>query len=196
MDAMKQLYFILITLLFLIFLPACTPMDAASTSIQAIYNRYSLQKNLNDQYISMMAARKIYTENDRYKNTNISVATFNNEVLITGEVANQKQRQEIEQIVRSIADIKKLYNLTIIASPSSTITRMSDSWITAKIKTQLLAMNDIEPGKIKVVTENGTVYLMGIVFPEQADTAIEIARTTEGVQNVVKIFSYLRISPH
>lgn len=177
-----------------IYLSACTPMDAATTGAQALYDRHNLQKNLNDQYISMMAARKIYTENDRYKNTNVSIATFNNEVLITGEVENQQQRQEIESIVRNVADIKKLHNLTTISSPSSAIVRMSDAWITAKIKAQLLAINDMEQGKIKVVTENGNVYLMGIVFPEQADTAVEIARTTQGVQSVIKIFSYLRIS--
>ena len=77
-----------------------------------------------------------------------------------------------------------------IQGPTSSLTRTSDSWITAKVKSQMLANQDLKSGSIKVVTENGDVFLMGIVSRDQADIAVDIARQVSGVQKVVKIFQY------
>lgn len=192
MDAMKTHYLLLIGLIS--FLTSCTTgVSVATTGAQAVYNRHNLQNTLGDHYITMQANRKIYRDTDLFKNTNVSIATFHNEVLLTGEIPELEQRNEISNIVKNIPGVKKVYNLTSLNTPSSSITRMSDAWITAKIKAKFIAEDDIDPSTIKVVTENGTVYLMGIVFPEQANTAVQVARTTEGVQEVVKIFSYIKI---
>lgn len=169
-------------------------MDAAVTGAQVAYNHDHIKKSFDDQYITTQAYRKLLRDTDRFDNANISVATFNKEVLITGQIPTAEEKEAVTTIVKSIPDIKKVYNLAEIGVPSSAITRVSDSWITAKIKSQLIATNDIEPDKIKVVTENGTVYLMGIVIADQADTAVDIARSTAGVQSVVKILTYLRVS--
>ncbi len=90
--------------------------------------------------------------------------------------------------------MKDTYEHLSISAPSSALTRASDSWITTKIKAKLIAMNEIDPGAIKVVTENGTVYLMGIVTPDQADIAFDLAESTEGVQEVIKHFYYMYIT--
>ncbi len=169
-------------------------LNMATTGAQAVYNRHSIQKNVTDQYITMQAYQALYFKTDQFKNANVAISTYNNEVLLAGQVPFSWQKTEAERIVKQIADVNTVYNLISIESPSSTLTRVSDAWITTKIKTKLLASDDIDVTQIKVVTENGTVYLMGILRPEEADAAVDVARYTEGVQSVVKIFSYMNIS--
>jgi osmotically-inducible protein OsmY len=96
--------------------------------------------------------------------------------------------------VKNVPDVGTVYNLTTIQNPVSPTIHVSDSWITTKIKTRLIAANEIDPNEIKVITENGTVFLVGTIFPEQAEIATDIARATAGVQDVVRIFSYLKIT--
>jgi osmotically-inducible protein OsmY len=123
-------------------------------------------------------------------NNHIEVTTFNQIVLLTGEVSTAEQRQQAEDIARNNPDVKKIYNELAVTGATSTLTRTSDSWITTKIKSTMLATEDLKSGTIKVVTENGTVYLMGMVSHDQADMAVDIARKVSGVQKVVKIFNY------
>lgn len=169
-------------------------MNAAVSSAQAVYDRHNLQNSLRDRYIILMAERKIYLDTPQFNNTNVSVTSFNGIVLITGQVPKPTQRVEIEAIVKQIHGVHEIHNLLTIAGPSSSLTRVSDSWITAKIKTHLIAMKDIDPSQIKVVTDNGVVYLMGIIPHAQADIAVDIARSTEGVREVVRMFYYVSIS--
>jgi osmotically-inducible protein OsmY len=183
----------LIVMLFSCLLTACI-YSAASSSAQVIYNRHNIQKNLNDSYTSMQASHAIDTYGVIFKHTNITIATFNDSILVAGQVPNMKQKSEVEKIVEKMADNRKIYNYLEIANPSSALTRLSDSWITAKIKSRLIAINEVDPTQIKVVTENGTVYLMGIVPSEQAEIATDVAKETSGVQSVIKLFSYLQIS--
>jgi osmotically-inducible protein OsmY len=176
----------------LLLLGGCT--NVAMTGAQAVYNRHSLQKSVNDQYITMEAYKGIQREHGRFKDANISVATFNGDVLLAGQVPESWQRAQAERIVKHIDNVKHVYNLVTVASPSSALVRISDTWITTKIKAKLIACNDVDATQIKVMTENGTVYLMGILPPSQAQAAVELASETDGVSRVVKIFSYIRIS--
>lgn len=168
--------------------------SAASTSAQAVYNRRSLTKTWNDQYITMRAHQALEYKTDEFKDSNITVSTFNGEVLLAGQTPTEWQKAKAEEIIKQIPDVKEVYNAITLSSPSSTLTRMSDAWITTKVKTQLIASDDVDASQIKVVTENGTVYLMGIVPPEDAQAAVEVASETDGVSRVVKMFSYIRIT--
>src|SRR5262249_10897020 len=122
--------------------------------------------------------------------SHVEVSVFNRVVLLTGETPNPAWKQQAEDIAKTVPEITRVYNQLTIQGPTSSLTRTSDSWITAKIKTEMLATEDLKSGSIKVVTENGVVYLMGIVNREQADIAVDIARQVSGVQKVVKIFQY------
>lgn len=169
-------------------------VNAAVTGAQAVYGRHNLQNSFNDYYIAMKAERMIYLDSKRFQDTNVSVSSFNGIVLIAGQVNTPAERLAIENMIKQIPGVKEIHDVVTISKPSSALTRVSDTWITTKIKTKLIAMNDIDPSQIKVVTENGVVYLIGIVPPDQADIAVDLARTTEGVQSVVKVFSYIHIS--
>lgn len=187
-------FFKLLSILYMSYLLTACVYSAAVSGAQVVYNRHSIQKNVDDNYTSIQAYRVIDTYGNIFKDTNITIATFNDSVLLAGQVHSTWQKQELEKIVQKVAGDRTIYNYLEISNPSSGLTRTSDSWITAKIKSQLMAINEVDATQIKVITENGTVYLMGIVPPDQAEIAVDVAKDTSGVQSVVKIFSYLRVS--
>lgn len=189
---MKPILGVHLILILTVALSSC--VDVAMSGAQVVYNRHSLQKNFSDQYITMQAFQALEIDDIRFKNSHVVLAAFNGELLMTGQVPEAWQKDLAGEIVNKIPNIKKIYNLINIASPSSTLTRFSDTWITAKVKAKLLASNDIETNQIKVLTENSTVYLMGILQPKEANAAVELARNTDGVASVVKIFSYVQIT--
>ena len=174
------------------FLSGC--MDVASTGAQAIYNRHQLQKTLNDQLLTMHAYQLINNKTDQFKDTNISISTYDSEMILAGQVPEAWQKEKAEALIKTIPDIKAVYNSITVAGASSTLTRLSDVWLTAKIKSKLIASDDVDATQVKVMTENGTVYLMGIVSKDEASAAVDIAADTDGVHKVVKLFSYMTIS--
>lgn len=181
---------IIVTILML--LTSC--MNVATTGAEAVYNRHTIQKNINDQWVTMQVYHQLHFKSDDFKNANISITTFNNEVLLAGQTPQDWQKERAEEIVKKLTGVKNVYNFLTLESPSSTLTRISDSWITTKVKSRLIASDDVEASQIKVVTENGTVFLMGTITPEAAGAAVKIASNTAGVKSVIKIFSYIHIS--
>lgn len=189
---MKSIFYrVLFIFLAIINLQGC--VNAAMTGIQAVYNHHSIQKNLNDQYITMKAYHLLH-DYDQLKEANISIATYNGEVLLTGQAPKNHQKTQAEHLVSTIHDVKIIHNSISIAAPSSTLTRISDTWLTTKVKAKLLTSGDVDVTKVKVVTENSTVYLMGIITPEEAEVAVDLAKNTDGVAKVMNYFSYLRIT--
>lgn len=172
-------------------LTAC--VNAAMTGASVAYNHTSIQRNVSDQITTMRIYQALIHKCDDFKDANVAIATFHDEVLLAGQVPESWQKNKAEEIAKRVSNGKEVHNLIAIGSPSSTLTRLSDSWITAKIKAKYLASSDIDATQIKVVTENGTVFLMGLVMPEAAAAAVDIARTTDGVESVVKVFTYLHI---
>ena len=173
-------------------LQSCT--TAVTSGAQVAYDHHNINNTLHDQYITLQTDRAIHWKTDHYNTSHVAVSTLNNIVVLTGQVSSPELRNELTTIAKTVPDIEEVYNLTTIDTPSSSLTRLHDAWLTAKIKAQLIAQNDINPSQIKVITENSTVYLVGIVFPRQANIATEIARSTYGVTNVVRVFSYLQIT--
>ncbi|HTM63760.1 MAG TPA: BON domain-containing protein [Gammaproteobacteria bacterium] len=185
---MKMQIFIVI---FMTGLMAACAANVAVTGAQAAYNHKSLQKKISDQYISMQATHEL--NRPSFNNTNIDVATVGGEVLIAGQVPEVWQKEEAEARIKRIEGVSRVYNMLSIASPSSSMVRASDAWITAKVKSKMIASDDLDVSRVKVVTERGTVFLMGTVLPEEADAAIDIASNTDGVAAVVKMFNYMKI---
>jgi len=163
---------------------------AGAAGVAIVYDHRKIEKILTDERIAKMANDRLNQDVEIHENAHIEVTCFNQVVLLTGETPNPRMRQMAEHIVRGVPNIKRIYNQINIKPPTSTLTQASDAWITAKIKTQMLATKDLQSGTIKVVTENGIVYLMGTVNREQGEIAIDIARQVHGVQRVIKIFQY------
>jgi osmotically-inducible protein OsmY len=121
----------------------------------------------------------------------VNVTSYNRNVLLTGEVIDEAGKQKAESIAKGIENVRTVTNELIIAGASSMSSRGNDSFLTSKVKTRMLTENKFPANYVKVVTENSTVYLMGMVTRKEADEAVEIARGTDGVQKVVKVFEYV-----
>lgn len=123
--------------------------------------------------------------------SHINVTSFNGQVLLTGQVPNEAVKGEAEQTVNKTREVTRIHNELEIAGPSSTIVRTNDTYLTSRVKLQLLTNKTVEGTRIKVVTENGVVYLMGLVSQAEADRAINIIRAVPGVQRIIKVFEYV-----
>lgn len=163
---------------------------AGAAAIAVVYDHRTIKSTLEDTSIANKIADKIKSVPELKNDSHIEVAVFNRVVLLAGETPTPALRQQAEELARTVPGTVKIYNQITIQGPTSSLTRTSDSWITTKIRGEMLATENLKSSSIKVVTENGVVYLMGIVKREQADTAVDIARQVSGVQKVVKIFQY------
>lgn len=163
---------------------------AGAAAIAVVYDHRTLENTVQDTQIANKVSDKIRTVPVLKNDSHVEVTSFNRVVLLTGEAPNQEARQQAEEMARSVPDVTRIYNQITIEGPTSALTRTSDSWITTKIKSQMLATEDLKSSGIKVITENGVVYLMGNVKRNQAEIAVDIARQVSGVQKVVKIFQY------
>lgn len=121
----------------------------------------------------------------------VNVTSFNRRVLLTGEVRDEAMKNAVEREVRNIEGVESVANELIIAGPASYTSRSNDALITAKVKASLVDMKTISAASFKVVTENGTVFLMGRVTQREGTVATDVARGVGGVQKVVKLFDYI-----
>ena len=163
---------------------------AGAAAIAIVYDHRKFEKIIDDQHLSNSIADRIRSVPNLHTHSHIDVSCFNGIVLLTGETPNPAWREQAENIAKSIPGVVRIYNQITVEGPTSSLTRTSDAWITTKIKTQMLATEGLKSSSIKVVTENGVVYLMGIVTREQGNVAAELARQITGVLKVVKIFQY------
>ncbi len=121
----------------------------------------------------------------------VNVTSYNRIVLLTGEAPNEQLRQEVEKIARGVENVRELRNEIAIDTPTSIGTWSDDSYLTTKVKYAMLGNPDFSANNVKVVSENGVVYLMGLVTRKEADAAAQAASTTSGVKKVVKVFEYI-----
>lgn len=178
----------LLVLLPVALLPGCPVaiLGGGVAAISAIEDRRTSGTMLDDDSIEAGVRRAV---RERYgDNTHVSVTAFNRSVLLTGEVPDEGRRAEVEKIAREIPNVRGVTNDLQLAPPSSLGARANDSLITTRVKARILDSNKVNPVHVKVVTEAGVVYLMGIVTEREANDAVEIARTTGSVIKVVRIF--------
>ena len=123
--------------------------------------------------------------------THVNATSFNGIVLLTGEAPGESLRTRITGIARGIDKVRGVQNEIALLAPSTLLARAGDALVTGKVKAALFRDKEISAGRVKVVTERGVVYLMGLLRQEEADRAAEIARRVAGVQRVVKVMEYV-----
>jgi osmotically-inducible protein OsmY len=162
---------------------------AAATGIVISQDRRTMGTITEDEAIELKTDGRI---GDKFKEgVHVNVTSFNRMVLLTGEVPDAAARTEVERIAWAVENVRGVHNELAIAGESSYTVRSNDSVITTKVKSRFLDSQKFNALHVKVVTENSVVYLMGLVTKEEADIATEIARTTSGVQKVVRLFEYI-----
>ena len=123
---------------------------------------------------------------------NVGVTSFNRAVLLTGQTPDANTRAQVVQIVRGVENVRSVHDKTIIGGPASLAARATDSLLTARVKAELCALQTegFSCLQVKVVTENGVVYLLGLLTRENAALAVQTARNVKGVLKVVKVLQY------
>lgn len=146
---------------------------------------------IDDQGIETTATVNIRKTDPALEEANIVVTSYNGVVLLSGQAPNEDLRTRAAQVAASVKNVRRVYNELIVAPNSEFAVRSSDTLLTAKVKTRLLATKGIKDSRVKVVTENGTVFLMGLVTHAEGDIAGKITQETGGVQKVVRMFEYV-----
>ena len=146
---------------------------------------------LNDEAIERMASRRIDAADERLAISHVNVVSYDGIVLLTGQVEDPGLRSLAEDSIREIDKIRKIHNEIQIGGAISLMARGNDNWLQTKVKTQLLADENVEASRIKVFVEDSVAYLIGVLPREQADAAVAVARNVFGVQRVVKVFDYV-----
>jgi osmotically-inducible protein OsmY len=159
----------------------------------AIYSRRSAGTMVDDEGIELAALKNLAADEQVNGQVHVNVISYNGVVLMVGQAPTEELRSRTESIVSGNSKVRLVHNEMTIAAPSSLATRSSDTITTSKVKTSILGVTDDDDSlglRTKVVTENGIVYLMGLLSREEADAVTNAARQVGGVQRVVKLFEY------
>lgn len=194
---MKKLFIILfVSSLTLPLLNGCAGVviGGAATGVSVIHDRRSAGTVLDDQAIELKALTRFFQNKPIHNSTHLNVTAYNGKVLLTGEAPSEALRSKVVSLVKNIPKVKLVHNEISLAAPSALMSRSSDSYVTSKVKVSLFNIRDIrgfDPTRVKVVTENGSVYLMGLLWRAEVEPVIETIRRVGGVQRVVKLFDYV-----
>jgi osmotically-inducible protein OsmY len=166
---------------------------AAATGGAVAYSRRSAGTFFDDETIELKARLAILEEQDLNSQIHINIISYNGIVLMVGQAPTETLRSQTETIVSRTPKVRMVHNEMSIAAPSAMMSRSSDMVTTGKVKTRILGItgdNDNDGLRTKVVTENGVVYLMGLLSRSEADAVTNATRQVGGVQKVVKLFEY------
>jgi len=173
---------------------ACVPVMVSAalvTGVNVVTDRRSLARNFNDNTLEL-ALRFEVRNDEELKDNNVSVTAINGIVLLTGEVATDALRRKAGDIARNHKKTLTVVNELQLAGTTSLTSRANDTFITSKVKTNILASEDVPVNAVKVVTEGGKVYLLGLVTRDEADAAVEAAQKAGGATHIIKVFEYIK----
>jgi len=173
-------------------LSGCAPLivgGAAVTAVAVAEDRRSAGVFVDDENIENRALLKVKTRFGGQVHVNIT--SYNRHVLVTGEAASDAVRKGVEEEVNAVPGIKRVFNELAVGPQAGVLAISNDTRLTTVVKTRFLEANRFQSNHVKVVTEAGVVYLLGIVKRVEADAAAQLASTTSGVSRVVRLFEYV-----
>jgi len=160
-------------------------------AVSSLEDRRSTGTQLDDRQIESRANDRIGGLGER---AHVNVTSFNRSVLLTGQAWDEATRAEAEKLVATVPNVRSIINEIQVSGLSSLGSRANDTALTAKVKARLLGVKELNYQHVKVVTEAGVVYLLGLVTESEAEAATEVARTTDGVRKVIRVFEYCTTS--
>lgn len=172
-------------------LSACAPLVIGGAAVGALmtFDRRTTGTQVEDETIELRAgARLRETFGER---AHINITSYNRQVLLTGEVPNEAARQQAEQLMSRVDNVRGVFNELAIMGNTTLAQRSNDTLVTAKVKASLVDASDLYVGAFKVVTERGVVYMMGRVTQREADRATQMTRNISGVARLVRIFEII-----
>jgi len=168
----------------------CAPLIVTGAAAGALMatDRRSSGMYLEDENIEWRVFARLRGD---FTGSHVNATSYNRRVLLTGEVPTEEMKAQVEKAVRGVLNVRDVVNELRVAGASSLASRGNDALITSNVKALMVNNGGrFSPTHIKVLTEAGTVYLMGLVTPAEADAAVEVARGASGVSRVVKVFEY------
>lgn len=186
--SIRPVYGAALLVLTLPLLQGCFPIVAAGVGagVLAVEDRRSTGTFVEDQSIELKASGKLDAAlKDR---AHVNVTSYNRNVLLTGEARDDQTKAQAETVVREVPQVRNVINELTIRPNRSLASYSNDAFLTSKVKARMIEAQRFQVNHVKVVSEDGVVYLLGIVTRKEADDAAEIARTTSGVTKVVKVF--------
>lgn len=181
----------LILLLSILLVQGCVEtaiVASAVTAVSAANDPRSVGSQIDDNGIEVRATVKLMKDQEVSDNANVTLVSYNGQLLAVGQAPTQALINKIDGILKSVDHVIKVHNQVKVGPLASVGSKAKDVWITTKVKSAFLANDKIEGNKIKVITEAQEVYLLGIVSPEQANEAATVASKISGVERVIKVF--------
>jgi len=184
--------FCLFFLLGLMLAGCASVMDATSDGpIRQYSGSRTTGAAMDDEHIENITTVNIKKADQRLRASHFNVVSYNGVVLLVGQVPNEALRNKAAEVASNVKRVRQVQNALTVGPNISGGTRFADGWLTTKIKTKYLFNNDLSARRIKVITENGVVYLMGLVKQREGDLAARVAQQTGGTQRIVKAFEYV-----
>jgi osmotically-inducible protein OsmY len=172
-------------------LQGCFPLAVTGMGAAALMatDRRTTGTYIEDESIEWRALARLRQDS---RGAHVNATSFNRRVLLTGQAPTEEERKRIEDVVRSIPNVTDVTNEIQVGTVSTLTSRGNDALVTSNVKARMVNSARFSPNHVKVVTENGVVYLMGLVTAAEGDAAVEIARNTQGAGRVVKVFEYVK----
>jgi len=182
-----------LTLCTSLFMSGCAEVINATTSkpIEMKANERTMGAKLNDNEIETAAKVNIKKADPQLEHAHVNIDSFNGIVLVTGQVPSDELRNLVADTVYKLNPVREIHNELVVSEPTNFAARSQDAWISTKIKAQLLADSETQSRRVHFITENQTVFLMGIVTHAEADRIVNMVSHTADVQKVVKVFEYV-----
>jgi osmotically-inducible protein OsmY len=170
-------------------LQACFPLAVTGMGAAALMasDRRTPGIYIEDETIELKSLARL---REGFQGAHVNVTSFNRHVLLTGEAPSDELKKRVEDAVRGIENVREVTDEVKVSGASSLASRGNDALVSTNVKARMVNNERFSANHVKVVTEAGVVYLMGIVTPAEGDAAAEVARTTSGVSRVVKVFEY------
>ncbi len=190
-ETAKKLRNLAVLLLCVPVLSGCFGAAAVGVGTGALMltDRRNSETFVSDEGMELRASSRI---SEKYgEKAHVNVISYNRMLLLTGEVPSEAAKADVEKIASGVPNVKSITNELAVAGPSGFGVRGNDAYITSKIKARFIDHDKFAANHVKVITEAGVVFLLGLVTQQEADDAVEIARTTGGVQKVVRVFEII-----
>jgi len=159
-------------------------------TIDENYGKRTVGTQVEDQNIETKISHNLRRTDARLGDARINVDAYNGVVLLTGQVPSQELKEKASEVAREVRNVREVHNELSVAANLPASQRLSDSWLNTRIRTSLAANERIDSGRIRVVTENASVYLMGIVSRAEGDRIVDAVSNVGGMQRIVKVFDY------
>lgn len=191
---MKSRYLIVLTSVLLLQGCAGLVLAGAGTGIGSVTDRRTMGTQISDQTIDMRASHRLGEAKPLSDDSRLVVITTNSKSLLIGQAPTEEYRQQAEEVVKDVPGVSEVFNEVRLSKPLDMGDRSNDSWLTSKIKSAVLAEKTLDGTKIKVVTENSEVFLIGLVTQKEADIAVQVARNIKGVKRVITVFELVQVA--